>query len=312
MKAVPAGALPLALLFPLCLLSSGSTQEEKGSGPPDIRTVAPDLEVPVMTPDREPAAGLRVKATLPGRDAESLYHALYLPPEWDPNPGGRWPVVVELPGNGGFRSRLGDVCTGLPEGCKLGFGITGGTGAIWVAAPFVDASGEEIAVTWWGDPPAYDPEPSVEYLRELVRNVCDHYGGDPERVSLCGFSRGALACHVIGLHDEDIAGLWRGLLCYSHYDGVRENWPYPKSDRAAARDRLLRRGDTPEFICHESGARPHVSLAAVRAYLEGTGVEGEVTFSETGFRNHNDAWILRPSPARERLRAWYAALIGKD
>jgi len=27
---------------------------------------------------------------------------------------------------------------------------------------------------------------------------------------------------------------------------------------------------------------------------------------ETGFRNHNDAWTLRPSPARAALREWVA------
>jgi hypothetical protein len=31
---------------------------------------------------------------------------------------------------------------------------------------------------------------------------------------------------------------------------------------------------------------------------------GRMTFAETGFVNHDDAWALRPSPIRAQVRAW--------
>jgi hypothetical protein len=32
---------------------------------------------------------------------------------------------------------------------------------------------------------------------------------------------------------------------------------------------------------------------------------------ETGFRNHNDAWALRPSPARRAAREWLLRVSGE-
>ena len=53
-----------------------------------------------------------------------------------------------------------------------------------------------------------------------MRRVCEQYGGDRAAVILTGFSRGAIACNYLGLHNEEIAGLWRAFIPYSHYDGV--------------------------------------------------------------------------------------------
>ena len=129
------------------------------------------------------------------------------------------------------------------------------------------------------------------------------YGGDPKRVVLCGFSRGAIACNYIGLHDDAIAKLWRAFIPYAHYDGVNERWGYPGADRAAAKKRLHLLGTRPQFICQETSTG-RTSLAATRAYLKTTGFSGSFTFQSTGFRNHNDAWLLRPGPARAALRQW--------
>lgn len=51
------------------------------------------------------------------------------------------------------------------------------------------------------------------------------------------------------------------------------------------------------------------SVAATREWIESTGVKGASTFRETGFRNHNDEWVLRPSPARAALREWVRAVM---
>ena len=95
-----------------------------------------------------------------------------------------------------------------------------------------------------------------------MENVCEKFGGDPKRVVLAGFSRGAIACNYIGLHDDDIASLWCGFICHSHYDGVSEKWDYPNADRKSAAIRLARLGDRPQFISQEG------SVAVTKAYLE--------------------------------------------
>ena len=232
---------------------------------PDIATVPPDLTVPEMT-EGAPAAGLRVRHTTAGWEKTEVYGALYLPPEW--KPGARFPVIVEWAGNGGYKNAFGDISTGRPEGSKLGYGLTEGKGAIWLCVPYLNHAGSANALTWWGDAPSYDPEPTLAYCRAAVREVCEKYGGDASRVVLAGFSRGAIACNYLGLHDDETAKLWRGFIAYSHYDGVRK-WPYPDSDRASAAARLQRLGTRPQFICGEAEQRRRHARLSQRNRLAG-------------------------------------------
>ena len=263
---------------------------------PDIRTVNPDLVLPPLS-EGAPAKGKRVKQTHPDRAKTQVYHVLYLPRDW--KSGAKLPVIVEYAGNGPFRSRFGDVSTGHPEGSKMGYGISGGAGYIWLCLPYLNGAGTANVTQWWGDKPERDAGPTVAYCKKVVPWICQKYGGDPERVILCGFSRGAIACNFIGLHDDDIAKLWRAFIPYSHYDGVIERWGYSGADRKSARTRLRRLGNRPQFISHERNG-----VEATRRYLEGTGVKGRFTFQTTGFRNHNDEWLLRPGPARKKMRQW--------
>ena len=274
--------------FFLCLAAASLLANEL----PDIRTVPSDLEVPALSAG-PPAAGKRVKQGL---------HVLYLPTNW--KPGTKMPVIVELAGNGGFTNKFGDVSTGLPEGSNLGYGLSAGRGFIWLCAPYLNEKGDEIAITWWGNPPTYDPQHTLKYLRDTVKSVCRDYGGDESKVVLCGFSRGAIACNYLGLYDDETAKLWCGFLAYSHYDGVK-TWPYPLSDRESALVRLKRLGNRPQFICGEgSNAR------GTEAYLRPLLPKADLTFLSTGFRNHYDAWTLRPSPAREKAREWLKRVVG--
>ena len=103
--------------------------------------------------------------------------------------------------------------------------------------------------------------PTLAYCRAAVREVCDQYGGDAKRVVLAGFSRGAIACNYLGLHDDETAKLWRGFIAYSHYDGVRA-WDYPGSDRPTALERLKRLAGRAVFASHEQ------SIEETRAYVE--------------------------------------------
>ncbi|WP_395752606.1 hypothetical protein [Prosthecobacter sp.] len=262
---------------------------------PDIRSVPPDLEVPALSEDA-PAPGKRVKHKLEGWKDKSFYNVLYLPTDW--RPGVKMPVIVELAGNGNFTSKQGDVSKGVPEGSNLGYGLSAGKGFIWLCVPYLNGKGDEIAITWWGTPPTYDPQPTLKHLREAVKTICRDFSGDESKVLLCGFSRGALACNYLGLYDDETAKLWCGFFAYSHFDGVK-TWPYPGSDRESALVRLKRLGGRPEFICGE-GKNPEPTEAYLRPLLP----NADLTFLSTGFVNHNDAWTLRPSPARDKAREW--------
>lgn len=255
---------------------------------PDICSVVPDLLVPALT-DGPPAPGSRVKV------GASLYHVLYLPTDWVS--GKRYPVIVEYAGNGNYKNSYGDISTGAVEGSNLGYGLTAGRGHIWLCLPYVDPVKQQNQITWWGDPDA-----TAAYCRKTVTEVCRNFGGDPRRVLLAGFSRGAIACNFIGLHDDETATLWRGFFAYSHYDGV-QRWPYEGSDRMSAIARLRRLNGRPVFACHEG------SIAATQEYLAKSGVKGKFTLRTLPFRNHNDAWALRDIPLRREARAWLKASL---
>lgn len=283
-------------LFLLCLSANVRST-------PDIRTVEADLVVPPVT-NGLPAASKRVKQTLAEWRNTRVYHVLQLPEDW--KPGSKYPVLVEYGGNGNYRNSFGDVCTGQPEGSKMGFGLTSGKGYIWVCLPYLNNEGTANVIKWWGTAPQYDARPTVDYCKKAVPWICKQYGGDLKQVILCGFSRGAIACNFIGLHDDEISKLWCGFIPYSHYDGVNERWGYPGADRQSALSRLTRLTGRPQFICHEGGG-----IAATRSYLQSTNVEGQFTFLATGFRNHNDAWLLRPSSTRAALRLWLTNITAK-
>ena len=172
----------LSFLAASVLLLAPARSDEK---PVNINDLESDLTVPSVTDDK-PAAGTRVRQVNPGYEAWKLFHVLYLPTDWKSD--GKYPVIVEFPGNGGYQNKYGDKCSGRVEDCKLGYGISGGRKFIWVCLPFVDPKGMSHSITWWGDADA-----TATYCRETVTRICQNFGGDPEAVVLTGFSRGAEA-----------------------------------------------------------------------------------------------------------------------
>ncbi|MEZ6133130.1 MAG: hypothetical protein R3C59_31050 [Planctomycetaceae bacterium] len=271
---------------------------------PDIRTVEADLHLPELSTE-SPAPGRRVKHQLAAWQQTSVYHVLYLPQNWTTESTG-FPVIVEWAGNGGYSNSYGDISTGRPEGSNLGYGLSAGQDFLWLCLPYLNAAGDDLALKWWGDPPTFDPEPTLRYCREAVTTICREFHGDADRVVLCGFSRGAIACNYLGLHNDAISDLWCGFLAYSHYDGVRR-WSFPQSDRDAAALRLRRLNGRPVFICSEN-----TGIESVREYLTSLTPlmpQTSITYTSTGFRNHNDAWILRPSAARTASRQWLRTTI---
>jgi hypothetical protein len=163
--------------------------------------------------------------------------------------------------------------------------------------PYISKDKQSNQLKWWGD-----VEASVDYCKQTVKQVCADYGGDTAKVFIAGFSRGAIACNYLGLHDDEIASLWCGFICHSHYDGVRE-WNYTGSDRAAAADRLKRLGKRPQFISQEQ------SVAETKSYLDTAYPSGNFTFQAMSFPNHTDTWVLRDVPERTAIRNWFQRVL---
>lgn len=260
---------------------------------PDLRSIPPDLVIPTIM-EVEPAAGRRVPQTTAGWEGTEVHHLLYLPRDWVAAKS--FPVIVEYAGNGGYNNKHGDMSDGTVEGSRLGYGVSGGNGCLWLCLPFVEKVERRMrnATRWWGD-----LEETKRYCLATVREVCTRYGGDPARVVMAGFSRGSIGCNFLGLHDDEIARLWCGFICHSHYDGVRTGWPYPGADRESALVRLMRLKGRPQFISHE------ISVEPTETWLRSTGVQGDWTFVPLPFQNHSDAWVLRDLPERRRLREWF-------
>ena len=258
-----------------------------------------DLTVPPVVASA-PAAGKRVRVTTSGWEQTSVYHALYLPTDW--TEGKKFPVIVELPGNGGYK-RDRDVSHGTVDGCSLGYGLSEGRGVIWLCLPFIDTENgpKQNCTAWWGD-----VAETKRYCIATVHDICARFGGDAKHLVLAGFSRGAIAGNFIGLHDDEIAKLWCGFFCHSHYDGVMEKWPYAGADRVSALVRLKRLGDRPQWISQEKGG-----VADTEKYLLGTGVKGDFTFVPMPFANHTDQWVLRDLPERKQARDWFRKVLAK-
>ena len=255
---------------------------------PDLGTIPQDLLTPEVQ-SGPPAPGRRVKQVLSEYLGTGVHHLLYLPTDWES--GKLYPVIVEYAGNQ-WKTSAGTV-----EGSNLGYGISGGRGVIWVCIPFVDTERGENALTWWGNPSA-----TVDYCVKTVKTVCTELGGDESAVFLAGFSRGSIACNSIGLRNDEIAALWRGFICHSHYDGVRL-WPYVDCGSKPAAERLDRLGGRPQFISHE------MEVGETRNYLRTAQPKGDFTFLSLPFPNHTDTWVLRNIPARRTVRKWFHRVL---
>ncbi|MFM8496306.1 MAG: hypothetical protein ACKOEM_12390 [Planctomycetia bacterium] len=261
-----------------------------GDEPPWTRPVG-RIDVPAAE-DGIPAAGRRVsyRPTTSRTEAETLPAALlYLPRDW--LPGGIYPVVVEYPGNIFFTA--GCYSTGRPEQCVIGYGMTRGEGAIWLSLPFVDAGGQ-VAENGWGD-----PDRTADFCADVVEDVCTRFGGDRSRLVLTGFSRGAIACGFIGLRNDRIAGLWKGLHCCQHFDG--DGWNGATMPGAIERAGRFRGASV--FHTDNSADR-------VKPVTDALGVP--VTFVSSGLGAHSCAMFLDDRESTRRLREWFTNLTATD
>jgi len=246
-----------------------------------------------------PGPGKRVRQVAPEYEGTEVYHALYLPVDWEP--GGAYPVIVEYTGN----KSPGCGSSGEAKDANLGYGMSGGRGCIWVSMPYIEQGHQANAVTWWGDRAA-----TVAYCKVNLPRICAHFGGDPDNVILCGFSRGAIATSYVGLADDEIAALWKAFFTHDHFDGQIPWRDYSDSDRASALARLARLRGRPVLVCGEHAVylRDHLELARF-TFLD-VPVSEIFNIPEGGVvDSHTDLWMHRESEYRRQARAWLAGVL---
>ena len=265
--------------------------------------LAADLALPPLT-DGSPSAGKRAKVTPPEYAGTQVRHIIALPDDWTPDwkaRGKSWPVIAEYTGN--YFPTSGS--TGEVEGAALGYGLSRGR-AIWVVLPYVAKDHKANERTWWGDIDA-----TVAYPKTNLPRICAEFGGDPKRIVLCGFSLGV---SFLGLHDDEVAGLWSGLWAHDHFDGMREwkghAWGSPLAGyRAEAAVRLRRLKGRPLLVT-QGGAETKEFIASV-APTNVTHLTVDMAALFGTFPNdfvkhpHNDRWPLRDGEATQAARAWF-------
>lgn len=245
-----------------------------------------------------------------------MFHALYLPSDWASTR--QWPILVEYAGNGPFDDPYGDYSPGTPEGSNLGYGLTAGQGAIWISMPFGNLNGSANQGWWWGCPPNcgvchcygyFNATPTLDYTQRTIQYVAQQYSGNLSVVVLLGFSRGAIAVNYMGYSNDAIAATWKGSIAYAHYLGRPSDtvFPYPCNTSACGEVALARvaASRAPQYIVEELDNARNLT----QVWVNSTGIQIDATYASTGFCNHNDAWVLRPSRGRDAMRAWYAQLL---
>jgi hypothetical protein len=257
--------------------------------------VRPDgrLEIPDMT-DGSPAPGRRVRYRLAADAKNEIYCALYLPPDW--KPGKRYPVIAEFPGNI-FYSAKACWSTGRPEQCQMGYGMSSGTGAIWVSLPFVDRKNEEIAESGFGSNKGED---TTAHTLAVIKDICRNWGGDRENLFLCGFSRGSIACGYIGLRNDKISKLWKGIVGCQHYDG--SNWRESNMEDAVQR--------APRFS-GKAIFQVDNSQEKYQPVVDATDPSVKWTWTRSALGYHATAMFLDDRPAMKQLRPWFRNLVEK-
>ena len=324
----------MACLFPLLLvlaaLQPGTSDEGFSLAPvrqdahPDVLSIAADLEHQTIAAG-EPRPGVVAWDRLPDSIGTEVAHTVYLPPGW--TPGRSYPVIVEYLGN---TARVRDLRA-------IGYPLCAKAEMIWVVLPFVAAGRTADTPTWWGDVDA-----TVEYAKQAVPAVCARWGGDPKRVVLAGSSRGAIACNYIGLHDDEIATLWQAMIIVSHYDDMHIPWGMSPEEQRRAPERVKRLGRVPQLIVGEHtvlpqpwgdtslrgrierdrlttfaaakqalGLKPMLEVEKTRRFLREHHPNGDYTFIDLPWVNHESAAFLRDTPERETMRRWLEAVVSE-
>ena len=277
-----------------------------------IASFAVELTVPELS-DGPPAAGKRVAITSPEYVGTEVKHILYLPPQWKPN--GTVPIIFEYTGN--YFPSSGS--TGKPKDAALGYGLSGGK-YIWVSLPYVNSSGTANEVTWWGDEDA-----TVEYAKRNVPRIIEQFDARRDAVFLCGFSRGAIGVNYLGLHDDEIAGLWTAFVAHDHFDGAKQ-WSTPWGSSLAvyqhnAKQRLARLGNRPYWVSQngsDRGTEQFVrSVVSDCSHFQFANINTKAILgsfpNDVAKSSHTDRWLLKPSTYRDQVWHWMNEIVaGSD
>ena len=275
---------------------------------------AADLALPPLT-EQGPQPGKRATVIAPEYAGTKVRHLIALPDDWTPDwkaRGKSWPVIAEYTGN--YFPTSGS--TGEIEGAGLGYGVARGK-AIWVVLPYVAKDHLKNEITWWGDIDA-----TVGYAKTNIPRICAEFGGDPKKVVLCGFSRGAIGVSFLGLHDDEIAKLWCGLWAHDHFDGVTAwtaPWGAPLARyREEAAVRLRRLQGRPVLISQAypgNQTRDFVEPLAAKNVDYLTIDMGALygKFPNDAVKHpHNDRWPLRDCAPTGVARAWFERVTATE
>ena len=143
------------------------------------------------------------------------------------------------------------------------------------------------------------------------------FGADPNKVFLCGFSRGAIGVNFIGLHDEQISSFWTAFITHDHFDGVKRwektTWGSPLDHyRKDALERLRRVGNRP-YLVSQNGSKQDSEdylrsvLSTVNNFTFGYVNTGEILGkfpNDFARAAHTDRWPLKPSRYRSMTWTW--------
>ncbi|WP_344788459.1 hypothetical protein [Postechiella marina] len=244
------------------------------------------LDVPIAK-QTKPKAGTRFYYKL--NAGSNLYSVVYLPKNWKPNNSKKYPVIVEFPGNVYYTKQC--YSTGKPEDCVIGYGMSKGENAIWVSLPFVDYSKNSIAENGWGN-----ADNTADYTVKTVNHIINNFGGDANNIVLTGFSRGAIACGFIGLRNDEISNLWKGIHACQHYDG--DGWK--GANMAEALVRLKRLKKIKLFETDNSESKLKAMLDKVNA---------DVVYYNSGLKAHACDMFLDDRTSTLALRTWFKSLV---
>jgi len=274
---------------------------------------AADLALPPLT-EQGPQPGKRATVIATEYSGTKVHHLIALPDDWTPDwqaRGKSWPVIAEYTGN--YFPTSGS--TGEVEGAALGYGLARGR-AIWVVLPYVAKDHRKNEITWWGDVDA-----TVGYAKTNIPRICAEFGGDPKKVVLCGFSRGAIGVSFLGLHDDEVAKLWCGLWAHDHFDGMKEwqghAWGSPLARYREEATARLRRLQGRPLLVTQGGAETKKFIASVvPTNVEHLTVDMGALFgkfpNELVKHPHNDRWPLRDGDATQTARAWFERVTAAD
>ena len=235
-----------------------------------------------------PMPGKRVKVHL----TQDVYYTLYLPHDYDSFK--RWPVLFESPCNA-TGTKPTDY-SGLPDDAYMSYGLSLGHGYIWVGAPYIDETGKQISVFWWGGflKNTIGIENTVKYWLEILKDLNHRFPIDNEAIILGGFSRGAIGALHIGNWNNEISQKWCAYFTHDHFDSDSYGAGYSIRVSRIRKKKILMTGGQNSYASY-----------VYQAYLDLIKYSIDATYMMIPNQGHTMDWILEDySPEASAARYW--------